>query len=385
MMNSKKIVIYSFGSILLAAAASSCALLDQSQTLIMRGNSAKEVTIVDHTTDREVPGEEDATALDGPVLSPPKNGTSTAKDKAVNASAGKAVKNKRQKKTDSGKSSSSVSKKDLEAARREVSAVAASESASDATGSAAGSLKIANDVPAGFSIGGQWSIYSVRNNKVGGEERPYINFDLGVKRFYGSNGCNYINGDLGLEAQGKITLANIISSQRLCQDAPLEHLINLSLSEVRAYHVRQDGNVTYLELSGDNAALPALMVLRRQNMEFLNGAWKITELNGTPMTEEASITIDVEEHRIHGNTGCNIFNGTLFIDPDKTDSMQFTDLASTRMACPDNVRETELLLALEEVETARADDRDTVSMYSVDGSLLFKMKRLTLHQDQSAD
>lgn len=343
----------------------------------MRGSSGSETVMVDHANDRQPA--DDSAEISGPVLSPPKGGASRSKQQ--NTSTGKAVKNKRQKKGETGSSSSSVSKKDLEAARREVSAVASADTYSSGDSAKTGQLAVANAIPEGFTIGGEWTIYSVRSNLVTGEERPYITLDLGAKRFYGSNGCNYINGDLELDSQGKIALSNIISSQRLCQDAPLEHLINLALSEVRAYKVRQDGNVTYLDLIGADAQRGAMIVLRRQNMEFLNGAWKITELIGTPMQEEASITIDIEEHRIHGNTGCNIFNGALFIDPDKTDSMQFTDLASTRMSCPDNLRETELLLALEEVETARSAGKNRVAMYSVDGSVLFIMERMDLLQE----
>ena len=112
----------------------------------------------------------------------------------------------------------------------------------------------------------------------------------------------------------------------------------MALGEVKSYAARQQGAVTYLDLK--SAGGRVVMVLRRHNMDFLNGAWRITMLNGTPMEEGGSITIDVTDLKIHGNTGCNIFNGTLFIDPDKVDSAQFADLITTRMSCPDKVRET---------------------------------------------
>lgn len=81
-----------------------------------------------------------------------------------------------------------------------------------------------NALPADFTINGEWTIYSVRGNVVTGEERPYITFDLPAKRFYGSNGCNIINGDLLSEAQDSLRLENIISTMRMCQDAPLNIL-----------------------------------------------------------------------------------------------------------------------------------------------------------------
>jgi len=93
----------------------------------------------------------------------------------------------------------------------------------------------------------------------------------------------------------------------------------------------------------------------------------------------------VEGRKIHGNTGCNVFNGTLFIDPDKTDSMQFLDLVTTRTACPLEMRETELLLALEEAESARASSPGITDIYSADGDLLLTLERMAVdHRDETS-
>lgn len=237
------------------------------------------------------------------------------------------------------------------------------------------------DVPVDFSINGEWTIFKVRNNLVGGEERPYVNFDLAAKRFYGSNGCNYINGDLRLEGRFQITLENMITSMKMCQDAEYEYLINLALSDVRSFAVRPDGSETYLDMKSENGT--TILVLRRHNMDFLNGAWLITELNGTELKgeDDATITINIPDLKIHGSTGCNIFNGKLFIDPDKRRSMQFAEITTTRMACPDPNREMELLLALEEVEHARLNGKDTVEMYGKDGDVLIVLTRLHITQE----
>lgn len=237
------------------------------------------------------------------------------------------------------------------------------------------------EVPADFSINGEWTIFKVRGNLVGGEERPYVNFDLAAKRFYGSNGCNYINGDLRLEGRFQITLENMITSMKMCQDAEYEYLINLALSDVRSFAVRPDGSETYLDMKSGNGN--TILVLRRHNMDFLNGAWLITELNGTEFEgeEDGTITVNIPDLKIHGSTGCNIFNGELFIDPDKRRSMQFAGITTTRMACPEPNREMELLLALEEVEHARLKDKDTVELYGKDGDVLIVLTRLHITQE----
>ena len=239
------------------------------------------------------------------------------------------------------------------------------------------------ETPTDFSINGEWTIFKVRGNIVGGEERPYVNFDLAAKRFYGSNGCNYINGDLRLDGHLQIALENIITSMKMCQDAEYEYLINLALSDVRLFAVRPDGSETYLDMKGDDGN--TILILRRHNMDFLNGAWLITGVNGAEISggDDATLTINIPDLKIHGSTGCNIYNGELFIDPDKRRSMQFARITTTRMACPDQDRETEILLALEEVEHARLTEKDRVEMYGKDGRLLLTLSRLNLTQDES--
>ena len=227
--------------------------------------------------------------------------------------------------------------------------------------------------------------YFPTNFVVHNEERPYINFDLAAKRFYGSNGCNIVNGDMTLSGKTGLKLDNIIATMKMCSDAPFEYLINLALSEVSSYSARQVGPNTFLDLKGNGGSV--IMVLRRHNMDFLNGAWAITSLNGTPMPAEgaedaATMTINIPDLQIHGTTGCNIFNGQLFIDPDKNNSMQFVNIGTTRMACPPNSRETEFLLGLEMVETAKATGTDTIAMYSADGKLIFEMRRINYPREE---
>lgn len=365
-----------FAGVLLASAVASCALLDKTQKIVTRGSSGSSSELEASDTERMPVA--DVSVADGPVLTPPKEKSKKKSPASTPSPSGKAVKNKKQKKDGTGVSEgNTVSVKELDEARREA---ALEEREASETVAATGDgprPAVARALPSDFSINGEWTVASVRGNAVTGEERPYVTFDVAAGRFYGSNGCNYVNGDLSVDGgSGTLVLGEMIATMRMCDDAPYEYLINLALSDVKSYAARQEGSITYLDLKGREGNV--VMVLRRHNMDFLNGAWRIKELNGTPMGEQASITIDVTDLKIHGNTGCNIFNGTLFIDPDKTDSVQFADLITTRMSCPDNVRETELLLALEEVETARLTEKDIVEMWSASGVLLFTLERIPM-------
>lgn len=242
-----------------------------------------------------------------------------------------------------------------------------------------------NVLPADFTINGEWTIYSVRDNLVKGEERPYITFDLPQKRFYGNNGCNYINGNLILEPAGSIRMNDVISTMMMCHDDQYQYLINLALNDVRSFSARQEGPVTFLDMK--DSAGRIILVLRRHNMDFLNGAWKVTALNGSPLKEEeeATMTFDTTDLKIHGTTGCNIFNGEMFIDPDKVNSLQILKLGTTRMACAPDSRETEFLLALEGVETARRVEGKNVVLCDADGKVLFNLEPMPLRDATSPE
>ncbi len=352
-----------------------CALLDKSEKYRVQGSDGTVTEASGAATSQN-------SKSTGRVLTPLKNSSSArGNDGAPSAAvSSKAVKNSKKKKK--GKNAT-VSKDELAEARREVAIENAGTDVAVATlgnGAAKTDLTVENSLPDDFTINGEWTIFSVRGNQVTGEERPYVNFDLAARRFYGSNGCNIINGDLVLEPKNAIRMENMISTMRMCDDAPFEYLINLAVSDVKSFSARQEGPITFIDLKGADGR--TILVLRRHNMDFLNGAWKITALNGTPLAEDGEMTIDIPELKIHGTTGCNTFNGALFIDPDKVNSMQFIDIATTRMMCSPESRETEFLLALESVETAKATGKNTVTMFDTEGKELFTMQRLDLRPEE---
>lgn len=358
------------GSLLMAflPALSACGVFTDNSNKYVVNGSGVEVTKGKATTSES----------SGQVLTPPKS------DKAVAAKPSKPSKSKAVKNKNKGKSEQSTSKTARPTdTRRDAVGEAKSPSVQPVKSGHTDGLESKQSLT-DFSIEGEWTIYSVRGNIVTGEERPYVCFDLPANRMYGSNGCNIINADISVKAPSSISIENMVSTMKACADAPFEYLINLALADVKSYSARQEGPDTYLDLKAQNGS--TLITLRRHNMEFLNGPWAITSLNSTAMPAEgsedaATIVVDIPQLRIHGNTGCNIFNGNLFIDPDKERSMQFTDIITTRMACAPDSRETELLLALEAVESARQTGADTVGLYDVEGNEIITLKRMVMKED----
>ncbi|MDE6309796.1 MAG: META domain-containing protein, partial [Muribaculaceae bacterium] len=113
-------------------------------------------------------------------------------------------------------------------------------------------------------IPGEWSVFTIDDHQLQGDERPYITFDSATSRFYGSNGCNTLNGDYAVNGN-QLTLSNVISTQRYCPDAEYELQINNAINNVRTFRITNIGNESYMTfMSGSGKTL---MVIRKHNMD----------------------------------------------------------------------------------------------------------------------
>lgn len=202
---------------------------------------------------------------------------------------------------------------------------------------------------------GSWSVISINGEdvKVNGENHPQLTFEAipdakTAILVIGFNGCNYLNGSWIVKDKTLKPNGEFISSLRACHDAPYEYAFNQALNQVASYSVVDDNSIALNSETGRT-----LMTLRKRNLSFLNGAWQVTTIKGTPVPASTAIkvVIDVDECKIHGNAGCNILNGTVVVNLDKGDGIEFKDLATTRMTCPDIATEQSFLVALEEVAT----------------------------------
>lgn len=229
-------------------------------------------------------------------------------------------------------------------------------------------------------VGGKWTISSVQSVTIDAEDdAPYVQFDTNG-RFYGSNGCNILNGNYLLRSDGVMVFSQVLSSMNLCPDNNYGYLINAVLSDesrpvVECQRIGQDTYLSFLDDKGKT-----IMTLRRNNMEFLNGNWQVTSIDGNAIDDpEANIFFDVAELKVHGNTGCNYFNGDIYFDPQRSNAFDLSNMVLTRMACPKTSQETAMMVALEDASTAIAGtDENTVLLINSAGMQLMTLRRLPI-------
>jgi len=96
----------------------------------------------------------------------------------------------------------------------------------------------------------------------------------------------------------------------------------------------------------------------KENVSQLHDIWTLESINGESfvMDDQARnypvLEIYVKEERIHGNTGCNTFNGTIKIDNNK---IIFSKLITTQMACPGDL-EHRLLSAFKVIDNYKIEN-----------------------------
>ncbi len=227
---------------------------------------------------------------------------------------------------------------------------------------------------------GQWTISAIGSRTVVAEDNaPYIVF-ASDGRFYAGDGCNVLNGDFVLRSDGKLIFNNVLSTMQFCPDVPYADMLAPIISDGASYNVDYrciDGD-TFLFLNDANGK--SALKLRRHSLEFLNGNWQITRAEGKEINdEEANIFIDIAALKVHGNTGCNFFNGDLYLDPSRSDAIDFSNMGITRMACYKAEQNRAIMVALEQTVSAKTGKNDNIAIFlDGNGKEQMTLKRIIL-------
>jgi len=224
---------------------------------------------------------------------------------------------------------------------------------------------------------GEWDIITMRKKKVYSLERAYLYLDFaGGNKVYGNNGCNTINGTFQLSGNN-LKFGEFISTGESCRNVTNEKTIMHTLADVRRYTLQAQYNAQYLNLMNSKGVV--IMVLKRHNLDAMNGAWLVKELDSENVSElNMRVVIDAVMQTIHGDTGCNIINGIITLDPTKDMAIQFEDLRSSEHMCDKIDNETALLLALESTESCKRINNHEMALLDNKGNIVIMLQRINV-------
>lgn len=114
----------------------------------------------------------------------------------------------------------------------------------------------------------------------------------------------------------------------------------------------------------------------------LNGEWNIIELNGNvlnPSDTHQFIAFDLARKTMSGNAGCNRMMGQLDFNDAQKNIIKFSQVATTRMACPDMSGEQELIKTLNKIvrfaPEGNAKSIDKIAFYGTDNTKLMVIEK----------
>ena len=225
-------------------------------------------------------------------------------------------------------------------------------------------------------VKGDWAVEKVNGQPAIGETAPFLKFVPEQNRVYGNNGCNVINAEYTYNPQDStLRFSNLASTMMACGREDITDLqFNAAMGAAMYYSWRLSGDDYYLTLY--DADRQPVMEMMHQNFQFLNGTWLVVEIDGQSVNvPDMKLVIDVDEGKLHGNTGCNIINGTLETDMDAANSISFQQIGMTRMACPQPNFETQLVVALEQATKAKPLKEGRVALLDNQGKTVLLLER----------
>jgi heat shock protein HslJ len=185
----------------------------------------------------------------------------------------------------------------------------------------------------------------------------------------GSSGCNRYSGTYKTTGNNIEFSSPLAATMMACEQELMdqESAYLKALGEVKTFKVAGDT----LTLSDANSK--SLLVYKGQSQDLAGTSWEVTGYNngkqavtsvlaGTTLTAEFG-----KDGSLSGNSGCNTYKGTYTVTGDQ---IQIGPLATTRMACPQEImdQETQYLAALQSAATYRVEGTG-MELRTQDGAL----------------
>ena len=228
-------------------------------------------------------------------------------------------------------------------------------------------------------LNGEWAIEKVNGKRLVSvdDDMPYLIFNTKQNLIYASDGHNTVNAFYTFNAghsANAVKFSNVVASHN--NDASSTKALVNALNNTNAYSYEEGEFPTLHLYKGDSE----MLTLRKLGLSVLDGAWKVKAVrnNTIEKEDEIQLVIDTTDGRVYGNTGFNIFRGTIWIDTSKPRAIQFQNINASENETDNQRNETQLLVALEEVESIKNVKGNTVTLLDGTGKPAIVLERITI-------
>ncbi|GAA4132401.1 META domain-containing protein [Sphingobacterium kyonggiense] len=204
--------------------------------------------------------------------------------------------------------------------------------------SCGGSKQITADDTADIAkiTGKKWQLIELAGKPIAGMingKMPYLQFHASESRYSATGGCNTMNGGYKFDKGLRLRFTGGISTMMACPDMESDRAL-AEVFKLTDNYTLHDG---VLSLNVGRRA-PLAKFKEVANDTELAGTWELSFMADTRLPlitlfpeKKATITFEAGSNKVSGNGGCNNYGGNLEI---KGDEVNFSDIFSTKMACP---------------------------------------------------
>lgn len=222
--------------------------------------------------------------------------------------------------------------------------------------------------------GSAWVLASLPGRSLVSDATPTARFEAG--RVTGSDGCNRYF--MPFTAQGSMIEVGPMgpSTQMACAESTMAQAEAFITALLTARSFRHgDGTLELLDAKG-----AALATLAAQASSIAGTSWNVTMINNgrqavVGIVSDSTVTMVFDtEGRVSGSAGCNRYTAAYHAEGD---TLRFSSVAATRLACPDQAlteQEQAFLRALESVATLGFEG-DRLVLRDKDGAMAIVMER----------
>lgn len=226
-------------------------------------------------------------------------------------------------------------------------------------------------------LNGEWAIAAIDGKPVtspADQETAYLGFNTATGEIYGNASCNAIMGSFDTNAApGTIDLSNLGSTRMMCPDMSLEDALFQALPRVKGYELNKNGEIGLTDADGKDVVL-----LRRRDPSItaadLHGEWNVKEINGekTDSLPGAPFVFTFDGDSFSCSTDCNGLMGSYTVSGK---AMNFGNVASTRMACPDPKVEQAITTILPKVASVGKLAGGGIGLYDAENNMLLLLEQ----------
>ncbi|KGE13930.1 META domain-containing protein [Sphingobacterium deserti] len=167
---------------------------------------------------------------------------------------------------------------------------------------------------------------------------PYLELSMEENRYSATGGCNGIGGEYKLSKNNGIKFTRGMSTMMACENMDVEKGLGGVFEQADRYQQDENG----LTLNKGTKVLARFIKVDSPaaQSDDLSGDWELDYLfepgisfDSLYANRKPTISFDVAEKKVAGNSSCNNFFGTFETQANK---LKFGPLGSTKMACQGN-------------------------------------------------